>query len=147
MAMSMPTDDEGDVIAEMNTTPLIDVMLVLLIMLIITIPIQTHAVKLNMPTNAPNELNEPPEVVEIDVSATGTITWDGYYVSGRQELESRIAQAANLDPQPEVHLRPDRAARYEVVAMVMASSQRLGLTKIGLTGSEQFASPAGTTNE
>jgi len=139
MGMSTPTGDDGDVIAEMNTTPLIDVMLVLLIMLIITIPIQTHAVKLNMPTNNPSAITEPPEVIEIGVSATGTITWDGNFVSGRQELESRIAEAANMDPQPEVHLRPDRAARYEVVAMVMASSQRLGLTKIGLTGNEQFA--------
>jgi biopolymer transport protein ExbD len=84
-------------------------------------------------------MNEPPEVVEVGVSAEGIIMWDGNHVANRQELESRIAEAANMDPQPEVHVRPDRAARYEIVAMVMASSQRLGLTKIGLTGNEQFA--------
>lgn len=133
-------EDDGEVIAEMNTTPLIDVMLVLLIMLIITIPIQTHAVKLNMPTNAPppDTIVEPPPVVEVSIAPDGAILWDGIDVRGRKDLEYRIGQAARLEPQPEVHLRPDRAARYEIVAMVMASSQRLGLTKIGLTGSEQF---------
>ena len=140
MAMSVPTEgsDEGEVIAEMNTTPLIDVMLVLLIMLIITIPIQTHAVKLNMPTAGGAAPTELPKVVEVAVSATGTITWDGTAITDRGELESRIIEAAKIDPQPEVHLRPDRSAKYEVVAMVMASSQKLGLTKLGLTGNEQF---------
>jgi biopolymer transport protein ExbD len=140
MAMSMPTEggDEGEVIAEMNTTPLIDVMLVLLIMLIITIPIQTHAVKLNMPTGGASAVTEPPKVVQVAVASNGAITWDGVPVADRGELESRIIEAARTEPQPEVHLRPDRAARYAVVAMIMATSQKLGLTKIGLTGNEQF---------
>jgi biopolymer transport protein ExbD len=140
MAMSVPTEggDEGEVIAEMNTTPLIDVMLVLLIMLIITIPIQTHAVKLNMPTGGASTVTELPKVVQVAVSATGSITWDGVPLGDRGELESKITEAARMTPQPEVHLRPDRLARYEVVAMIMATSQKLGLTKIGLTGNEQF---------
>ena len=144
MAMSVPSDgggggdDDGDVIAEMNTTPLIDVMLVLLIMLIITIPIQTHAVKLNMPTNSQSAPAEPPKVVEVAISEAGVITWDGRPLSGRRELEAKIVETASMDPEAEIHLRPNRLAKYDVVAMVMASSQRLGLTKLGLTGNEQF---------
>ena len=140
MAMNMPKGDgEPDVIVEMNTTPLIDVMLVLLIMLIITIPIQTHAVKLNMPTGNPPTQSEPPKVIQIDIAPNGAISWNGSVITDRDDLEKHITNAAAENPQPEIHLRPDKAANYEVVAMVMASSQRLGLNKIGLTGSEQFA--------
>lgn len=141
MAMSLlEGDDEiGDVMVEMNTTPLIDVMLVLLIMLIITIPIQTHAVKLNMPTpGASAGASEAPRIIEVSVTGTGDIAWNGVPVANRQELESRIAAEAKEEPQPEFHIRPDRGAKYSVVAMIMASAQRLGLDKIGLTGNEQF---------
>ena len=140
MSMSMPKEGrEPDVIVEMNTTPLIDVMLVLLIMLIITIPIQTHAVKLNMPTGNPPASAELPTIVQIDISAVGAVSWNGNVMATKAQLEDNIKAAAATNPQPEVHLRPDKAANYETVAMVMASSQRIGLTKIGLTGSEQFA--------
>lgn len=140
MSMSMPKEGrEPDVIVEMNTTPLIDVMLVLLIMLIITIPIQTHAVKLNMPTGNPPASTELPTIVQIDISAVGAVSWNGNVMATKAQLEDNIKAAAATNPQPEVHLRPDKAANYETVAMVMASSQRIGLTKIGLTGSEQFA--------
>lgn len=140
MAMSVPTDDDdGEVMCEMNTTPLIDVMLVLLIMLIITIPIQTHAVKLNMPSNSTSSApSEPPKVVQVAIAADGTVRWDGESVGDRKDLEARIQDAARLSPQPEVHVRSDGGARYEAVAMVMASAQRLGLTKIGVTGNEAF---------
>ncbi len=142
MSMSMPTDgdDDGEVICEMNTTPLIDVMLVLLIMLIITIPIQTHAVKLNMPTNngSSSAPAEPPKVVQINVAADGTVRWDGEPMPDRQNLEYKISEAAKESPQPEIHIRAAGSARYEVVAMVMASAQRLGLTKLGVTGNEEF---------
>ena len=140
MAMSVPTDDDdGEVMCEMNTTPLIDVMLVLLIMLIITIPIQTHAVKLNMPSSSTNTApTEPPKVVQIAIAADGTVKWDGESLGDRNQLEAKITDAARQTPQPEVHVRPDGAARYQVVAMVMAASQRLGLTKIGVTGNEAF---------
>jgi biopolymer transport protein ExbD len=129
---------DPDVMVDINTTPLIDVMLVLLIMLIITIPIQTHAVKLNMPIGTPPPPLVPPEVVTIEVDFDGTLIWNGRVVPDRQELEARLRAAAEMPVQPEVHLRPNKLVKYESVAMVMASAQRLGLKKIGLIGNEQF---------
>jgi biopolymer transport protein ExbD len=141
MAMNVGSARPGadpDVMMDINTTPLIDVMLVLLVMLIITIPIQLHSVNLNMPVgNPPPPLIEP-VVLKIDVDNASRIFWNGELVSDRAELESRLGQAAAQQPQPELHLRPDKAAKYEVVAAVMASAQRLGMTKIGIVGSEQF---------
>ncbi len=139
--MSMQVGGGGDEDAPMmdiNTTPLIDVMLVLIIMLIITIPIQTHAVKMNMPVGPSSPPPKPPEIVRIDVDFDGTIGWNGVLVADRTELENRLAQVAALPDQPEVHLRPNKLVSYKVVAMVMASAQRLGVTKIGLVGNEQF---------
>jgi biopolymer transport protein ExbD len=141
MAMNLgSSNSSGDpeVMVDMNTTPLIDVMLVLLIMLIITIPIQTHAVKLNMPVGNPPPPTAPPIVVSIDVDFDGTITWDGEVVSGRPQLESKLKTIALEADQPEVHLRPNKLAKYKYVAMVMASAQRLGVNKIGIVGGEQF---------
>ncbi len=129
---------DPDVMVDINTTPLIDVMLVLLIMLIITIPIQTHAVKLNMPVGIPPPPLVPPEVVTIEVDFDGTVIWNGRVVADRQELEARLRAAAEMPEQPEVHLRPNKLVKYESVAMVMASAQRLGMKKIGLIGNEQF---------
>jgi len=129
---------DPDVMVDINTTPLIDVMLVLLIMLIITIPIQTHAVKLNMPVGTPPPPPVPPEVVTIEVDFDGTLIWNGRVVPDRQELEARLRAAAEMPVQPEVHLRPNKLVKYESVAMVMASAQRLGMKKIGLIGNEQF---------
>jgi biopolymer transport protein ExbD len=129
---------DPDVMVDINTTPLIDVMLVLLIMLIITIPIQTHAVKLNMPIGTPPPPLVPPEVVTIEVDFDGTVIWNGRVVPDRPELEERLRAAAEMPVQPEVHLRPNKLVKYESVAMVMASAQRLGLKKIGLIGNEQF---------
>ena len=129
---------DPDVMVDINTTPLIDVMLVLLIMLIITIPIQTHAVKLNMPVGTPPPPLVPPEVVTIEIDFDGTVIWNGRVVPDRQELEARLRAAAEMPEQPEVHLRPNKLVKYESVAMVMASAQRLGMKKIGLIGNEQF---------
>ena len=129
-------DDE--MMMEINTTPLIDVMLVLLIMFIITIPIQTHAVKMNMPIGPASPPPKPPEIVRIDVDFDGTIGWNGVIVADRTELENKLAQLAALPDQPEVHLRPNKLVTYKVVAMIMASAQRLGVTKIGIVGNEQF---------
>ena len=139
--MSMQVGDGGDSdepMMDINTTPLIDVMLVLIIMLIITIPMQTHAVKMNMPVGPSSAPPKPPEIVRIDVDFDGTIGWNGVIVPDRAELENRLAQVAALPDQPEVHLRPNKLVSYKVVAMVMASAQRLGVTKIGLVGNEQF---------
>ena len=140
MAMNVGSSggSEPEVMVDINTTPLIDVMLVLLIMLIITIPIQTHAVKLNMPVSTPQQPLKPPVVVSIDVDFDGTILWDGQVVPDKQTLEYKFQQVAQLDDQPEVHLRPNKLVTYKYVAMVMASAQRLGVSKIGLVGNEQF---------
>ncbi len=139
MAMNLGSGggDEEPLI-EMNMTPLIDVMLVLLIMFIITIPIQTHAVKMNMPVNTSAPPPKPPEIVRIDVDFDGTIGWNGSIVADRHELESKLAALAALPDQPEVHLRPNKLVTYDVVAMILASAQRLGVTKIGIVGNEQF---------
>ena len=139
--MSMQVGGGGDDDAPMmdiNTTPLIDVMLVLIIMLIITIPIQTHAVKMNMPVGPSAAPPKPPEIIRIDIDFDGTVGWNGVIVADRAELENKLSQVAALPDQPEVHLRPNKMVSYKVVAMVMASAQRLGVTKIGLVGNEQF---------
>lgn len=141
MAMNIgnsPGGDDPDMMVEMNTTPLIDVMLVLLVMLIITIPIQLHSVNLEMPVGAPQPLVEP-QIVRIDVTAANQIVWNGEPLDGRAGLEARLLAAAGQPVQPEIHVRPDRAARYDVVALVLAASQRQGLQKVGVVGSEQFA--------
>jgi biopolymer transport protein ExbD len=140
MAMQLGQGGSGDdePMTEMNMTPLIDVMLVLLIMFIITIPIQTHAVKMNMPIGPSAPPPKPPEIVRIDVDFDGTIGWNGSIVADRGELEARLAALAALPDQPEVHLRPNKLVTYSVVAMILASAQRLGVTKIGIVGNEQF---------
>ena len=137
MAMQVGQGGSDDVMIDINTTPLIDVMLVLIIMLIITIPIQTHAVKMNMPIAPSAQPPKPPDIVRIDIDFDGTIGWNGTVVQ-KDELINRLAQVAQMPDQPEVHLRPNKLVTYKVVAMVMANAQRLGVTKIGLIGNEQF---------
>jgi biopolymer transport protein ExbD len=138
MAMQVGEQSEDGVMIDINTTPLIDVMLVLIIMLIITIPIQTHAVKMNMPVGQPPPAVKPPDIVRIDVDFDGTIGWNGEIVADRAALEAKLAAVAAMPDQSEVHLRPNKLVSYKVVAMIMASAQRLGVTKIGLVGNEQF---------
>ena len=142
MAMNLGSgsgsDGDSEPLTEMNMTPLIDVMLVLLIMFIITIPIQTHAVKMNMPVGPSAPPPKPPEIVRIDVDFDGTIGWNGTIIADRNELEAKLATLAALPDQPEVHLRPNKLVTYKVVAMILASAQRLGVTKIGIVGNEQF---------
>ncbi len=135
---SSKSNGEPEVMMDINTTPLIDVMLVLLIMLIITIPIQLHAVNLNMPVGNPPPQLIKPEVVKIDIDERSVVFWNGEEIDDRATLEAKMKAAAETQPQPEVHLRPNKLARYEVVAAVMASTQRIGLTKMGIVGSEQF---------
>ena len=129
---------EGEPMMEINTTPLIDVMLVLLIMFIITLPVMTHAVKLDMPrqTNAP-----PPDVViepiRLDIDWDGTVIWNGSPVQ-LDALEGYFRVEAAKSPQPELHVRPDRRANYDTVAKVLALAQRNGMQRIGFVGNEQF---------
>ncbi|HJS21980.1 MAG TPA: biopolymer transporter ExbD [Steroidobacteraceae bacterium] len=130
------SDDESMV--DINTTPLIDVMLVLLIMFIITIPVMTHAVKLDMPRGATQPPPIPPEIIELEVDFDGTYLWNGTPVTDEGTLLSYLQNAASKDPQPEIHLRPNKRAKYDYVAKVLAASQRLGVRKIGFVGNEQF---------
>jgi biopolymer transport protein ExbD len=127
------------VMGEMNTTPLIDVMLVLLVMLIITIPIQLHAVDLNLPAGKSPPSTTQPEVVRIDVDFDGSVSWNGELVPDRASLEARMQDKAAQAEQPEVHLRANKLVHYDHVAAVLASAQRIGLKKLGMVGNEQFA--------
>ena len=140
MAMNVGTGggSEEDVMVDINTTPLIDVMLVLLIMLIITIPIQLHSVNLNMPAGNPPPPAKEPVVVTIDIDFDGTVLWNGEALPDRPALENKLAQTAAIPDQPEVHIRPNKLVEYKSVAMVLASAQRLGVSKLGMVGNEQF---------
>ncbi|NDH43881.1 MAG: biopolymer transporter ExbD [Betaproteobacteria bacterium] len=139
MAMNVGSaSGDDEVMVDINTTPLIDVMLVLLIMLIITIPIQTHAVKMNMPIGNPPPLLKQPTVVKLDVDFDGTVYWNGQALADRSSLETKLSEIATQTDQPEVHLRPNKLVKYEHVAAVLAAAQRLGVTKIGMVGNEQF---------
>ena len=136
MAMSSGTA-EGEVMVDMNTTPLIDVMLVLLTLLIITLPIQTHAVKLDMPAPNPNPPTIIPETVELVVDFDGTVLWNNVPVD-RSTMNAYMRDAALKVPQPEIHVSPNRLAKYDAVARVLADAQRLGATHIGFTGIDQY---------
>jgi len=135
--MSIGGGGEDEPMMDINMTPLIDVMLVLLIMFIITIPVMTHAVKLDMPraSNAPS-MTEP-VVINLEIDFDGTVLWNGTPVD-IESLEGYFRREASLDPQPELHIRPSKRARYDVVARVLASAQRNGMRKIGFVGNEQF---------
>jgi biopolymer transport protein ExbD len=128
---------EDEPMMDINMTPLIDVMLVLLIMFIITIPVMTHAVKLDMPraSNAPSTV--VPVVINLEIDFDGTVLWNSTPVD-LESLESYFRREAANDPQPELHIRPSKRAKYDVVARVLASAQRNGLRKIGFVGNEQF---------
>jgi biopolymer transport protein ExbD len=131
-------EDDDEVLSEMNTTPLIDVLLVLLIMLIITIPVQTHAVVLNMPAGNPPPPPTPPVVVNIDVDFDGTPIWNGETID-RAGLDARLAAAATEPVQPEIHLKPNKLVTYKYVAGVLASVQHHGLTKLAVIGNDDLA--------
>lgn len=138
MSMSVGTGAEGAPMMDINTTPLIDVMLVLLIMFIITIPIQTHAVKLDLPvpTNTPS--NVDPVFNQIDIDFLGNIYWNKQEVD-QTTLLGYLKQAVARPEQPELRLHPEGLARYEVVDKVMATAQQAGVTKMGFVGNEQYA--------
>ena len=140
MAMTVGQGGGGDpdVMVDINTTPLIDVMLVLIIMLIITIPVQLHSVNLNMPAGNPPPPTKEPVVVTIDVDFDGTILWNGEALPTREALQAKLMQAAAQPDQPEVHVRPNKLVEYKYVAEVLAESQRLGVSKLGMVGNEQF---------
>ena len=137
MAMAVGPAAEGDPLSEINTTPLIDVMLVLLIMLIVTLPPQRHAVKLDTPLPPPPDAPPPPPDLpdpnRIMVDFDGSILWNGVMVN-RNQLDRNLKTEAAQAVQPEIHIEPHRLAKYGVVAHVMAAAQRNGLTKMGVIG-------------
>ena len=135
----LQTLDEPEVMMDINTTPLIDVMLVLLIMLIITIPVQLHSINLDMPTGTPPPAIKKPTIVRIEIDARNVVLWNDKTLADRAELDALLQLASQQQPQPEVHIKPQGKAKYEAVAGVLASAQRNGLTKLGIVGSEQFA--------
>jgi biopolymer transport protein ExbD len=139
MAMSVGSGNEGDPMMEINTTPLIDVMLVLLIMFIITLPVMTHAVKLDMPRpNAnPPPVDEIIEPINLEIDFDGSLIWNGSQVD-ISALEGYFRTEANKPRQPELHVRPNRRANYDTVAKVLAIAQRNGMQRIGFVGNEEF---------
>ena len=139
MGMSVGSSESNEM-CDINTTPLIDVMLVLLIMFIITIPVMTHAVKLDMPrpTDAPPPPVQP-EVITIEIDFDGTVLWNGTAIQDLEVLEKFFRLESRKDPQPELHMRPDKRSKYDVVARVLASAQRNRMKKIGFVNVSEFA--------
>ncbi|MCH7345751.1 biopolymer transporter ExbD [Pelomonas sp. CA6] len=130
--------DEADVMLDVNTTPLIDVMLVLLVMLIITIPIQLHSINLDMPPPSNQQPLKDPIVHEVFIDFDGTVMWDGTPVANHADLEAKLSQVVAEPDQPEVHIKPNKLVEYGNVAAVMAAAQRLGVKKMAMVGNEQF---------
>lgn len=116
--------------ADINVTPMVDVMLVLLVIFIITAPLFTHAIKLDLPTAQSAPAPEKPETISLSINGTGAIFWNDAAIE-QKELDTKLAAAAKKTPQPELQLRADKATRYEVIAQVMAAAQNNGLTKMG----------------
>ena len=140
MAMSVGGGGEGKEMCDINTTPLIDVMLVLLVTLIMTLPVMTHAVKLDMPP--PNNLPPPevkPEIIDLAIYLDGTIVWNGQTIPDINTLKGMFVEAAKKDPQPELHLAPDSLAKYDMVAKVLAAAQHSNMNHIGFVNTAQFA--------
>lgn len=136
MGMNVGSGAEGDMMVEMNTTPLIDLMLVLIVMLIMSLPPQTHAVKLDMPVTNNPPPDQPPPVIDIVVDFDGSIYWQSELVTSGDQLQSYLRSAAHAEPRPEIHLKPNKLAKYDSVAKVLATAQRLGVKNIGILGNE-----------
>lgn len=135
MAINLPLDgdhDEHDDMVEINTTPLIDVMLVLLIMLIITIPLQTHSIDLHLPAKTTEQPKTPPSAILINLDSAGNIQWDGKAVESALALDNLLQGIAQLPGQPEIHLQADNKTAYKYLAKVLAAAQRQGIHKIGI---------------
>jgi biopolymer transport protein ExbD len=134
MGINVGSNDDDDVMLDVNMTPLIDVMLVLIIMFIITIPIPNNAININLPNGAPPpQSNEkPPEIINLKLDAQGKIFWNGQPVENQQALENLFMTVSKKSEQDQIKLQPDRMTEYKQVAMVMAMAQRLNITKIGI---------------
>ena len=128
--MAIGTQDDDEVMSEINMIPFIDVMLVLLIIFIITVPVIKHAVQVELPQASAQKLEDQPQHIRLTIDAEGSYFWNDEQVSDL-EYTHRLGQAANTSPTPALHIRADQSVRYERVAQAMASAQRLGVTKIG----------------
>jgi biopolymer transport protein ExbD len=138
MAMSIATGRNDDPMVEMNTTPLIDVMLVLLIMFIVTLPVMTNSINLDLPGAPPRDTTQR-EVINLGIDYDGTITWNGVAVESLDRLERYFRVEAAKGEQPELHVRPDKRAKYDHVAQVLGIAQRNGIQRIGFAGQEQYS--------
>ena len=134
-------EDEDHAEPSMNTTPLIDVLLVLLVMLIITIPIQLHSVNMDLPAGMPPPDAPEPVVVRLEVSSSNEVQWNGEPVPDRAALDARFMLVAQQPVQPEIHVHADAKTKYETVAAVLTAAQRQGLLKIGVVGLGAYANP------
>jgi biopolymer transport protein ExbD len=132
MGMSVgKEDDEGAVLSEINTTPLVDVMLVLLIIFLITIPVVTTSIQVDLPKQK-NQIRETkPENIVISVDTAGGIYWFDSKVTGKEDLLNRMRKIAKMDPQPEIQIRGDGRANYESVGRVLFAAQKIGIAKVG----------------
>jgi biopolymer transport protein ExbD len=140
MAMGSLSDSDDDFNPEINTTPLVDVMLVLLIIFMITVPVMNHNVKIDLPKAASQPDETKPENINLSIDAEGKLYWNADIIDADQ-LKGRIAEAAKKQPQPELHLRAERTTQYEKVAQVMAAAQSGGLGKIGFITDPQSKQP------
>jgi biopolymer transport protein ExbD len=145
--MAIDFDDAQDVMdtevaPSMNTTPLIDVLLVLLVMLIITIPIQLHSVRMDLPAGLPPADTPLPVVVKLDVALDSTIAWNGAAVLDRNDLDARLQVAAEQPDPPEIHVHAEAKTPYDTVAAVLTAAQKHGLLKIGVVGLEEYVTPS-----
>jgi len=134
-----PEADNPELAAGMNITPLIDVLLVLLVMIIITVPIPLHSVNLELPAGAPTQPQKPPAVVRIEVSASNQLRWNGVPLANLETLNMNLHTVAALPEQPEIHVLADPRTKYDAVAGVLTAAQRQGLQKIGVVGLEDYA--------
>ena len=137
MAMSLAARDDSDPIAEMNTTPLVDVMLVLLILFIITLPMMTNSTSVHI-GSGPDRPAPTREAISLSIDFDGTVLWNGTVVQDLAQLESYFRVEAGKADQPELHVLPDRRANYDTVAQVLAIAQRSGMQRIGFAGQERF---------
>jgi biopolymer transport protein ExbD len=129
----------GDaVMCEINTTPLVDILLVLIVTLVVSLPLMTHAVRIQMPQLAPHHRNLPREIIDLGIDFDGTVVWNGTAVAGPQQLEAYFRAQSHKFPQPEIHLRPDRHVKYDVVAKVLAAAQRNGITDLGFFNATEW---------
>ena len=132
--------NQAAVVCDINITPLIDVMLVLLVTLIVSLPMMTHAVKLDMPDASKATTTLKPEVIDLDIDSDGTLVWNNHVLAGGlPELEADLQVAARKRPQPEVHLHPDRHVKYDWVAQVLAAAQRNRLERMGFVNTGEFS--------